>query len=241
MALLFCPDRDEPGFEELGVAAALINCVPPDHVSGMVSWLRDFTDVPLGVYPNLGHLAGDLWRFDEGTGPADYAELARGWRAEGRPVEVCLDFGPQSYVEGHALGNLLPDGLHALRALESLLRALQVAEILNRDQVIATLNSKGRLALDITVQRVRAYVSAGRNNTSATIGVIPVDSIYAPVRGGSFDVEATRVEQSTDYYRLVLEIETDGSISPADALASAGSTRVQGRGGDGRRRPIALG
>jgi DNA-directed RNA polymerase subunit alpha len=97
-------------------------------------------------------------------------------------------------------------------------------EILNRDHPIATLNSKGRLALDITVQKGRGYVSAERNSTSTTIGVIPVDSIYSPVRRVAFDVEPTRVEQSTDYDRLVLEIETDGSISPSEALASAGST-----------------
>ena len=97
-------------------------------------------------------------------------------------------------------------------------------EILNRDHPIATLNTKGRLALDITVERGRGYVSAERNNTSTTIGVIPVDSIYSPVRRVAFDVEATRVEQSTDFDRLVLEIETDGSMAPSEALASAGST-----------------
>jgi len=97
-------------------------------------------------------------------------------------------------------------------------------EILNREHPIATLNTKGRLALDITVQRGRGYVSADRNNTSTTIGVIPVDSIYSPVRRVSFEIEPTRVEQSTDFDRLVLEIETDGSISPSEALASAGST-----------------
>ena len=97
-------------------------------------------------------------------------------------------------------------------------------EILNRSHPVATLNTKGRLALDITVQRGRGYVSADRNNTSTTIGVIPVDSIYSPVRRVSFEVEATRVEQSTDFDRLVLEVETDGSISPSEALASAGST-----------------
>ena len=59
---------------------------------------------------------------------------------------------------------------------------------------------------------------------SETIGVIPVDSIFSPVRRVSFDVEPTRVEQSTEYDRLVLDIETDGSISPRDALASAGDT-----------------
>ena len=86
------------------------------------------------------------------------------------------------------------------------------------------MNSKGRLALDITVERGRGYVSADRNKKSSTIGVIPVDSIYSPVRRVTFDVEPTRVEQSTNYDRLVLDIETDGSIAPREALASAGDT-----------------
>ena len=97
-------------------------------------------------------------------------------------------------------------------------------EILNPALHIATLNSKGRLAMDITVARGRGYVSADRNKTSATIGVIPVDSIFSPVRRVAFTVEPTRVEQSTNYDRLVLDIETDGSISPREALASAGDT-----------------
>ena len=62
------------------------------------------------------------------------------------------------------------------------------------------------------------------NKTSATIGVIPVDSIFSPVRRVTFEVEPTRVDQSNDFDRLVLEIETDGSITPRDALASAGGT-----------------
>jgi S-methylmethionine-dependent homocysteine/selenocysteine methylase/SAM-dependent methyltransferase len=73
-------------FEEMGVAALLINCLPVDHVPGMLSWLRGFTGLPLGVYPNLGHLAGPRWRFDEETGPREYAELALGWRAEGAQI-----------------------------------------------------------------------------------------------------------------------------------------------------------
>jgi S-methylmethionine-dependent homocysteine/selenocysteine methylase/SAM-dependent methyltransferase len=73
-------------FEELGIGALLVNCLPVDHVPGMLSWLRDFTGLPLGVYPNLGHLAGSLWRFDEETGPAEYADLALSWRAEGAQV-----------------------------------------------------------------------------------------------------------------------------------------------------------
>jgi S-methylmethionine-dependent homocysteine/selenocysteine methylase/SAM-dependent methyltransferase len=73
-------------FEEMGVGALLVNCLPVDHVPGMLSWLRDFTELPLGVYPNLGHLAGSLWRFDDDVDPAKYAELALGWRAEGAQI-----------------------------------------------------------------------------------------------------------------------------------------------------------
>jgi DNA-directed RNA polymerase subunit alpha len=97
-------------------------------------------------------------------------------------------------------------------------------EVLNPDLPLATLNAKGRLAVDITVERGRGYVSADRNKRSSTIGVIPIDSIFSPVRRVAFTVEPTRVEQSTNFDRLVLDIETDGSISPREALASAGDT-----------------
>ncbi len=97
-------------------------------------------------------------------------------------------------------------------------------EILNPDLHIAQVNERARLAMDITVERGRGYVSADRNKSSSTIGVIPVDSIFSPVRRVAFTVEPTRVEQSTDFDRLILDIETDGSISPREALASAGDT-----------------
>ncbi len=97
-------------------------------------------------------------------------------------------------------------------------------EILNPDLHIAQVNERGRLAMDVIVERGRGYVSADRNQQGSTIGVIPVDSIFSPVRRVAFGVEPTRVEQSTDFDRLVLEIETDGSISPREALASAGDT-----------------
>ncbi len=73
-------------FEELGVSALLINCLPPEHVTGMLPWLRDFTDLPLGVYPNLGYFSGAGWRFDQRVGPEEYAELALRWRAEGAQI-----------------------------------------------------------------------------------------------------------------------------------------------------------
>src|SRR5438094_4338927 len=97
-------------------------------------------------------------------------------------------------------------------------------EILNPDLHIASLNTRGRLALDITVEKGRGYVSAERNKRSTTIGVIPIDSIFSPVRRVAFTVEPTRAEQATNYDRLTLDIETDGSISPQEALASAGDT-----------------
>jgi DNA-directed RNA polymerase subunit alpha len=97
-------------------------------------------------------------------------------------------------------------------------------EILNPELHLASLNGNGRLAVDITVEKGRGYVSADRNKTSSTIGVIPVDSIFSPVRRVTFSVEPTRVEQSTEFDRLVLDIETDGSITAREALASAGAT-----------------
>jgi len=97
-------------------------------------------------------------------------------------------------------------------------------EILNPELHVATLNGNGRLAIDITVEQGRGYASADRNKTSATIGVIPVDSIFSPVRRVTFSVEPARVEHSTEFDRLVLDVETDGSITAREALASAGAT-----------------
>ncbi len=97
-------------------------------------------------------------------------------------------------------------------------------EILNPDLHLATVNSKGRLAVDLTVEQGRGYLSAERNKRTSTIGVIPVDAIFSPVRRVTFAIEPTRVEQATNYDKLTVDIETDGSISPRDALASAGDT-----------------
>jgi len=97
-------------------------------------------------------------------------------------------------------------------------------EILNKGLHIATLNSKARLAVDLTVGRGRGYLSSDRDTQSRTIGVVPIDAIFSPVRRVMFEIEPTRVEQSTNYERLVLDIETDGSITPRESLASAGAT-----------------
>jgi S-methylmethionine-dependent homocysteine/selenocysteine methylase/SAM-dependent methyltransferase len=73
-------------FEEMGIGALLVNCIPPDHVDGMVSFLRDFTDLPLGVYPNLGYLTSAGWQFAEGVGGEEYAAMALRWREEGAQI-----------------------------------------------------------------------------------------------------------------------------------------------------------
>jgi DNA-directed RNA polymerase subunit alpha len=100
-------------------------------------------------------------------------------------------------------------------------------EVHNPDLHIATLNGKGRLEIELTVERGRGYVSAVQNKQlNAEIGRIPVDSIYSPVLKVTYNVEATRVEQRTDFDKLVVDVETKHSISPRDAMASAGKTLV---------------
>jgi DNA-directed RNA polymerase subunit alpha len=96
-------------------------------------------------------------------------------------------------------------------------------EVLTPELTIATLNDNARLAVDLTVDRGKGYLpSEGRS--TATIGVIHIDAIFSPVRRATFSVEPVRVEQSTNFDRLILDIETDGSQTPRHALASAGET-----------------
>jgi DNA-directed RNA polymerase subunit alpha len=104
------------------------------------------------------------------------------------------------------------------------LRTTSDVEVLNTEAHIATVNAKGRLAIDVTVERGKGYAAAERKQAASTIGVIPVDAIFSPVRRVAFVVEPTRVEVSTDFDRIVMDIETDGSMSPREALASAGQT-----------------
>ncbi len=104
------------------------------------------------------------------------------------------------------------------------LRTTSDVEVLNSEVHIATVNAKGRLAIDVTVEQGKGYAPAERKQAASTIGVIPVDAIFSPVRRVAFVVEPTRVEVSTDFDRILMDIETDGSISPRDALASAGQT-----------------
>ena len=101
-------------------------------------------------------------------------------------------------------------------------------EILNPDLQVATLGKGGSLEMEMNVERGVGYRMADKNkNARDPIGVIPVDSIFSPVRRVSYAVENTRVEQMTDRDRLILDVETDGSITPREALASAGGTLLE--------------
>ncbi len=101
-------------------------------------------------------------------------------------------------------------------------------EVHNPDLHIATLNGKGKLEVELTVERGRGYVSAQQNKAYDTeIGRIPIDSIYSPVLKVTYKVEATRVEQRTDFDRLIVDVETKPALLPRDALASAGKTLVE--------------
>ncbi|MFW6268604.1 MAG: DNA-directed RNA polymerase subunit alpha [Bacillota bacterium] len=96
-------------------------------------------------------------------------------------------------------------------------------EIVNKDHNIATLTDESELNLEATVERGRGYVGAEENkeHLDNVIGLIPIDSSFSPIERANFEVENTRVGQVTDYDRLILEVETNGSITPDDAVSLA--------------------
>jgi DNA-directed RNA polymerase subunit alpha len=97
-------------------------------------------------------------------------------------------------------------------------------ECLNPDLEIATLSEGALLALDLTIARGRGYLSSASQDLGSTIGLIPIDAIFSPVRRVSIEVEPVRVGQENNFDRLILDIDTDGAMTPRDALASAGDT-----------------
>jgi len=95
-------------------------------------------------------------------------------------------------------------------------------EVLNPDLVICHLDSKASMQMDITINKGRGYVTSDENREFCTdVNVLPIDSIYTPIRNVKYSVEQYRVEQKTDYEKLLLEVTTDGSIAPKDALKDA--------------------
>jgi DNA-directed RNA polymerase subunit alpha len=101
-------------------------------------------------------------------------------------------------------------------------------ELLNPELEIANLSGNGRLEMTLTIGRGRGYMPSEMNRgPQHTIGVIPIDSIFSPVRRVAYQVESARVGQRTDYDKLTLDITTDGSVDPKDALAEAAEILIR--------------
>ena len=100
-------------------------------------------------------------------------------------------------------------------------------EVLNPELVICRMDSSAKLQLDLTINKGRGYVPSVENKpVDAEFGVIPIDAIHTPIKNVKFDVENYRVEQKTDYEKLVFEITTDGSIHPKEALKEAAKVLI---------------
>lgn len=100
-------------------------------------------------------------------------------------------------------------------------------QVLNPDLVICNLEKSVQLNMEITIEKGRGYVPAEENkNSNAELGVIAIDSIFTPIKNVKYNIENFRVEQKTDYEKLVFEIITDGSIHPKDALTEAAKTLI---------------
>jgi DNA-directed RNA polymerase subunit alpha len=97
-------------------------------------------------------------------------------------------------------------------------------EVVNGDLHLATMSASGKLEIELTAERGVGYRSADRNKKSDTIGVIPIDSIFSPVRRVSYKVDSTQVGQMTNFDKLIMDVETDGSVTPSESMSSAGKT-----------------
>jgi DNA-directed RNA polymerase subunit alpha len=101
-------------------------------------------------------------------------------------------------------------------------------EVLNPDFVICNMEDSVTLEIELTINKGRGYIPAEENkNTDAPVGVIAIDSIYTPIKNVKYTIENFRVEQKTDYEKLVLDITTDGSINPEEALKEAAKILIQ--------------
>jgi len=108
------------------------------------------------------------------------------------------------------------------------IQATSDVEIVNPDLYICKLAAKGHLRMELNVERGKGYVPAERNKREGQpIGVIPIDSIFSPVEKANFVVEKTRVGQSTDYDRLIIEVWTDGTMSPEEAVSHSAELFTQ--------------
>src|SRR6184192_4326962 len=135
---------------------------------------------------------------------------------------ICRLHGESPEIEVH----IAKKGAGAVTAAD--IEAPADLEILNPELELAHLSDKGKLEMTLTIGRGRGYVPAELNRgPETTIGVIPIDSIFSPVRRVAYEVEAARVGQRTDYDKLVLDVTTDGSVEPKDALAEAAEILIR--------------
>ena len=135
---------------------------------------------------------------------------------------ICRLHGESPEIEVH----IAKKGAGAVTAAD--IEAPAELEILNPELEIANLSDKGKLEVTLTIGRGRGYVPAELNRgVETTIGVVPVDSIFSPVRRVSYDVEAARVGQRTDYDKLTLDVTTDGSIDPREAIGQAAEILIR--------------
>ncbi|MBI1215214.1 MAG: DNA-directed RNA polymerase subunit alpha [Alphaproteobacteria bacterium] len=124
------------------------------------------------------------------------------------------------HAEGSKKLRLVAEGPCEVKA--GMIEGTADVEIVNPDLVICTLGDKAKLSMELTVSTGKGYRPAAQNrHEDAPIGIIPVDSIFSPVRKISYKVEDTRVGQITDYDKLTLDVETNGTIKPEDAVAFA--------------------
>ena len=164
---------------------------------------------------------------------------------------ICRLHGDSPEIEVHVVKR----GAGVVKASD--IEAPAELEVLNPDLELAHLSEKGKLEMTLTIGRGRGYVPAELNRgPEHTIGVIPIDSIFSPVRRVAYDVEAARVGQRTDYDKLRLDVTTDGSIAPKDAIAQASEILIkqlaiftdidriehltEGMGGDGAQPEMPL-
>jgi len=97
-------------------------------------------------------------------------------------------------------------------------------EVVNKNHHIASLSASGKLEVEMVAERGVGYRTADKNNKGEGIGVIPIDSIFSPVRKVAYVVESTQVGQMTNFDKLIMDIHTDGSVTPSEAISSAGKT-----------------
>ena len=135
---------------------------------------------------------------------------------------ICLLHGESPEVEVH----IAKKGAGPVTAAD--IQAPADLEILNPELELAQLSDKGKLEMTLTIGRGRGYVPAELNRgPETTIGVIPIDSIFSPVRRVTYDVEAARVGQRTDYDKLRLDVLTDGSLEPREAIGQAAEILIR--------------